>query len=175
LENIHARWCQIMIIARGSAAHPRRIDKTSEFIGAVLFLLSIGIQQVAPMQTPHIFASCLFYRPSGFILVCSSVLVLRGTLAELAKHKQPHEPGKATTRLVITGPFQYSRNPTYASIVLLLQPGLAICFDNTWMNLLIPVSMLAFWYILIRDEEEYLRTKFREEWVEYCQTTRRWI
>ena len=35
--------------------------------------------------------------------------------------------------------------------------------------------MLAFWYILIRDEEEYLQIKFLEEWVEYCQTTRRWI
>lgn len=166
-----------MKIARGSAAHPRRIVKTSEFIGAVLILLSLGLQQLAPMHTPHILASCLFYRPSGFVLVCSSALVLRGIHAELAKYKQPHEPGKATTRLVITGPFQYSRNPTYASIVFLLQPGLAICFDNTWMNLLIPVSMLAFWYtgILIRDEEEYLGNKFREEWVDYCQTTRRWI
>ena len=34
-------WCQIMIIARGSAVHPRRIDKTSELIGAILILLSI--------------------------------------------------------------------------------------------------------------------------------------
>ena len=155
--------------------HPHRVDKTSEFIGIVLILSAIGLQQVAPMEFPRLVASWSFRRPTGLFLVFSFALILRTTHAELAKYKQPREPGKATTRLVKTGPFRYSRNPTYTSIIMLLQPGLALLFDHPWLICLEPLSIVMFWYIMIREEEEYLQIKFREGWGKYCQKTRRWV
>ena len=79
-----------------------------------------------------------------------------------------NEPGKPTTRLITTGPFRYS-------IVLLFQPGLALVLGNIWMVFLLPLSFLLFWYVLIREEEDYLQQKFKENWKGYCKSARRWI
>lgn len=161
------------------SAHPGRVDKTSEFIGIVVSLLSVGLQQrIHAIKLSRMALSSSVRQSIGFALISASVLVLRKTHQELARYNQPHEPGKPTTVLVVGrsgGPFRYSRNPTYAAIIFLMQPGLAFLLDNGWMMVTTPLSMALFWYILLREEEEYLKKKFGDQWEVHCRQTRRWI
>jgi len=160
------------------AAHPRRVDKTSEFIGSIMLLLSVGLQKIHPIKFPRRVVSSPVRQSIGFALILASVHILRKTHQVLARYNQPHEPGKPTTVLIAGragGPFRCSRNPTYTSIVFLMQPGLGLLVDNGWMLVTAPLSMILFWYILLREEEDYLKKKFGDQWEEYCRQTRRWI
>ena len=56
-----------MSVAAAASAHPGRVDKTSEFIGIVLILSSIGLKQVAPMEFPRLVAA-LELSPSNWPL-----------------------------------------------------------------------------------------------------------
>lgn len=160
------------------SAHPRRIHKTSEFLGIILCLFSFVLEKYSLFEfTPNraVGFPINIGRAAGCLLIVSSAFIIKQTQKELAKYDQPHEPGKPTTRLITTGPFRYSRNPTYSAIVLLFQPGLALVLGNIWMVFLLPLSFLLFWYVLIREEEEYLQQKFKENWKGYCKSARRWI
>lgn len=161
------------------SAHPRCIHKTSEFIGILLCTAAYILQKKYPLA---FFSSSTIQSTSnhvckaiGCLLLVGSTAIMRRTLIEMATYEQPHEPGKPTTALITTGPFRYSRNPTYTAIILFLQPGLALVFESSWLMVLIPVSFVLFWHVMVKPEEEYLQQKFRGEWKEYCVHTRRWL
>lgn len=166
-----------------SSAHPRCIHKTSEFLGILLCAAAYILEHTYPLafssQSFNLSQStCIpLHRAIGCLLLASSAAIMKRTQAEMATYGQPHEPGKPTTALITTGPFHYSRNPTYTTIILLLQPGLALAFESVWLAILLPVSFGLFWYVMIKPEEEYLLEKFRGggEWEKYCKHTRRWL
>jgi protein-S-isoprenylcysteine O-methyltransferase Ste14 len=58
-----------------------------------------------------------------------------------------------------------SRNPTYAAINFLIVPALGLC-SVIYGSFLLPANMIAFYFVLIRDEESYLQT-FGSEWDRY--------
>ena len=157
------------------SAHPRCIHKTSEFLGILLCGAAYNLQHIYPLAFP---SNCTpGFKAIGCLLLVLSAAILKRTLVEMAKYGQPHEPGKPTSALLTTGPFHYSRNPTYTTIILFLQPGLALVFESVWLLLLLPVSRSLFWHVMVRPEEKYLQEKFEGggEWKEYCKHTRRWL
>jgi protein-S-isoprenylcysteine O-methyltransferase Ste14 len=73
--------------------------------------------------------------------------------------------------LVHSGPFRYSRNPVYFSM-LLLQLGVG---NSPWMvALVIPMGSLLC-VALIRPEEHYLAGKFGDPYRSYQARVGRWI
>ena len=111
----------------------------------------------------------------GYLLLLVSAAIMGRTLQELAEHDQPHEPGRPTTKLVKTGAFCYSHNPTYTMVILFLQPGLALTFGSVWLLTMFPILFGLFWYVMVRPEEQYLHQKFGMKWQEYCKQTHRWL
>lgn len=157
------------------SAHPRCIHKTSEFLGILLCAAAYILQRRYPLASP---SNCIpAFKAIGYLLLLFSAAILKRTLVEMAKYGQPHEPGKPTSALITTGPFHYSRNPTYTTIILFLLPGLALVFESLWLFLMLPVSFGLFWYVMVKPEEKYLQDKFKggREWKEYCKHTRRWL
>ena len=155
------------------AAHKASILKTSEFIGIVLFLLASLLQRLFPLKLFVVEES--IYTPFGALLIIVGIAILRWTHSELNKYNQPHFPGIPTTRLVQSGPFRFSRNPTYADVVLLFVPGTGLLLRNPWIFVLLPATICAFYVIMIEEEEIYLKEQFPGEWEGYCARTRRWI
>ncbi|HPS50972.1 MAG TPA: isoprenylcysteine carboxylmethyltransferase family protein [Bacteroidales bacterium] len=78
--------------------------------------------------------------------------------------------GLRNTRLMITGPYHYCRNPLYATIILLVIPGLALVV-NSWLVLTASlVGYIAFkWNIHSEDEE--MERFFGEEYRKYRAET----
>ena len=85
----------------------------------------------------------------------------------------PFSPMRAT-QLVTGGPFRFSRNPLYLSLLLLLV-AYALRLD-AWLVWLAPAAFAAYvtWFQII-PEERVLRRKFGDAFVRYCARTRRWI
>lgn len=79
-----------------------------------------------------------------------------------------------TAKLVTGGLFEFSRNPMYLGFLLLL---LALCF---WLHSLsgflwLPLFVLWLHYWQIVPEERALAKTFGDDWLHYCQQTRRWL
>jgi protein-S-isoprenylcysteine O-methyltransferase Ste14 len=72
------------------------------------------------------------------------------------------------------GPFKFSRNPMYLSLVVLLI-ALSILFLSIWFFLSSVVLCLVLDRFAVAPEEVYLAQKFGDRYVEYKTRVRRWI
>ena len=82
-----------------------------------------------------------------------------------------HQP---TETIMTSGPFRFSRNPIYLSM-LLLQLGIGIWANSFWFFGLAAVFAWAFSWGVISREEEYLEAKFGEAYLSYKTKARRWL
>jgi protein-S-isoprenylcysteine O-methyltransferase Ste14 len=103
---------------------------------------------------------------SGYLaLHAFVVLKKRGTFID---------PNKPTKQIVEDGPFKFSRNPMYLSLVLVLF-GLSVLFLSIWFLLSAIGLWLMFDRFAIALEEVYLQQKFGDRYTEYKARVRRWI
>jgi len=79
-----------------------------------------------------------------------------------------------TNSLVVKGPFKFSRNPIYLSMVSLLF-GLGIWANSLWFICLAALAVVLLNWGVISREERYLEHKFGELYAVYKEHVRRWI
>jgi len=75
--------------------------------------------------------------------------------------------------LVVSGPFQFTRNPLYVAVLVILA-GEAILFESVALG----VYVFLMWRVFrsnIRAEEPELREKFGAAYEEFWRTVPRWI
>lgn len=84
------------------------------------------------------------------------------------------KPFHDSSALVTSGPFRYSRNPIYLSMVLVLM-GFAVFKGTVTPFATIPVLAVALNYLFIVPEEKMLRQTFGEDYEQYCMKVRRWL
>lgn len=85
----------------------------------------------------------------------------------------PFSPNK-TTSLITTGIFQWTRNPMYLGVLLLLC-ALAVLLQSVWALLGPVVFFLWVYFLQILPEERILSKMFGETYQSYCSRVRRWI
>ncbi|MFW9798980.1 MAG: methyltransferase family protein [Candidatus Thorarchaeota archaeon] len=87
---------------------------------------------------------------------------------------EAREPMQTPSRLIVVGPYRYSRNPLYLG-VLLMMAGLVI----VWSSLVVFLGLIAvyiiFRYKFIQVEEEKLEEAFGVEYLEYKMRVGRWF
>ena len=81
---------------------------------------------------------------------------------------------KPVSRVLQDGPFRYSRNPGYLSLVM-IYTGIAILRNALWAILFLPLLLLVTQRELIEREERYLERTFGEEYLAYKRRVRRWV
>jgi protein-S-isoprenylcysteine O-methyltransferase Ste14 len=107
------------------------------------------------------------------VFIFSGYLALHAFVV-LKKHGTFIDPNKPTTQIVEDGPFRFSRNPMYLSLVLVLF-GLSVLFLSIWFLFSAAVLWLVFDRIAVAPEEVYLEQKFGDRYTEYKSRVRRWI
>jgi protein-S-isoprenylcysteine O-methyltransferase Ste14 len=134
------------------------------------FLIGLLLEWLVPLD-----------RLSGITVKCIGVAVAtaRGILA-LWGRATMHRAGtnidpRAPALVVVSnGPFQFTRNPLYLSLVLLTL-GIALAFDLLWViATLIPVVLIIHFGVILR-EERYLAAKFGQTYLDYKSKVRRWV
>jgi protein-S-isoprenylcysteine O-methyltransferase Ste14 len=112
-------------------------------------------------------------RSLGWPLLSSGVLLI-GWFEWAMRHAgTPANPYKPVSHMVTEGPFHYTRNPAYLS--MMIYTGIAGLANALWAILLLPVALLVIERGAIEREERYLERKFGEEYLRYKAQVRRWI
>ncbi len=109
----------------------------------------------------------------GAVLVLGAALTLWGvrTFKLSGATILPYE---RTTRLVVNGPFRFTRNPMYLGLVtMLLGSALALGTIGPWFVALALAVTLQLRFI--RHEERALAASLGERYERYRQSVRRWL
>ncbi len=83
-------------------------------------------------------------------------------------------PDRATTALVTTGIYRYSRNPLYISQTL-VYAGIALAADSLWAMAFLVPTLVVVRYGVIAREEAYLERKFGDDYRRFKAAVRRWL
>ena len=113
------------------------------------------------------------------IVVGAALLVTAGVFAVssivvLTRNHTPFDPARPTKKIITSGPFRFSRNPMYLSLLLSLV-GLAALICSVWFLVLVPFLWVALDYGAVRPEERYLIEKFGDTYRKYMRDVRRWL
>jgi len=113
------------------------------------------------------------WKVTGFILaIISGILALSAFI--VMRRKTNIDVRKPTLAIVSEGPYRFTRNPLYLSLVL-LSLGIGFFFDFPWMVLVLLVIVPIMHFGVIRREERYLEGKFGDLYLIYKAKVRRWI
>ena len=154
------------------AAHTRGWE-----IGEVVFGVPLLLATVLHFILPFPALPERFTLPSliGGVVFCGlGFALVAATRQELARHRQPTDPGQPTRHIVTTGVFGVSRNPMYLGAACFIL-GFALLFKLLWLLVLFVPTLIACQIVLIAPEECYLRAKFGEVYADYEASVRRWL
>jgi len=90
------------------------------------------------------------------------------------RHDTVVKPTGDVTQVVTSGPFKYTRNPMYLSLIVIYLGGM-LFFRLPWAVVLLVPVFLALHFGIILPEEKYLESKFGEDYVTYKRQVRRWL
>ncbi len=145
----------------------------AEVVFGVPFLLGIGLQFLFPLAAPP-GALRWILALAGGVLVVAGVWLIVAARRELARYRQPTDPGHPTSQLVTTGIFSVSRNPLYLGGALLLL-GIALVLNLLWAVPAVALATVICHYTLIVPEENYLAAKFGSDYKKYTASVHRWL
>jgi protein-S-isoprenylcysteine O-methyltransferase Ste14 len=79
-----------------------------------------------------------------------------------------------STTIVRTGPYRFSRNPIYLAFILFVV-GLSVWLNNAWLLVTLVPAVGVIAMIVIPREERFLDRNFKEDYLRYKATVRRWL
>jgi protein-S-isoprenylcysteine O-methyltransferase Ste14 len=107
-----------------------------------------------------------------FVAVWAALFV--SSFGSFLRRKTTIVPNRPAHALVIKGPYRFTRNPMYVSLVF-LTIGVALVLNTWWAILLLVPGLVLIQKTVIAREEAYLRRRFGAEYDEYTRHVRRWI
>lgn len=158
--------------ARTEDGTPRfaRILAPPPLLFFVTLAAGLWVSRVAPAaRLPHAIAW-----PLAAAATLASVGLAAWALRSFRRVAAPVLPYRETNALATDGPFRFSRNPLYFSLVL-LHFACALWWNSLWALAFVPVLMLALHVLVIRPEERYLEARFGDAYRGYRARVRRWI
>ena len=88
--------------------------------------------------------------------------------------KESRTRGSGTRRLVVSGPYVFTRNPLYIGN-LLLTLGMACLSELLWMIPIVAVLYAIQYVPIVLWEEQNLSTYFGADYAAYCRNVPRWL
>lgn len=114
----------------------------------------------------HILGLAIFTAGTVLMLICIVNFALHG--------KGTLSPADPTKKLVIAGPYKFSRNPMYVGVMMMLI-GESIYFQSSKLGVYALIIFIAFYTFIVFFEEARLQNDFGNEYTEYRKRVRRWI
>ena len=136
----------------------------------VALVIGFGIDLIYPLPT----MSLGLQLGVGVASVIAGVLLIRSSMACIEHAGTTYNPFSASTALVTSGIYRYTRNPGYLGLAM-IQLGLGLMFDSPWILLATIVAVMVTNQFVIKLEEEKLGRAFGEDYRNYLTRVRRWI
>lgn len=93
--------------------------------------------------------------------------------SEFSSHKTTLMPSEAASTVVMSGPYRYTRNPIYLSMML-VYAGISLMFDSP-LALILILPVIVFLNRQAKREEQYLERVFGDQYAEYRKRVPRWL
>ena len=113
-------------------------------------------------------------RYAGAGLLITGALLLALVFLAFARSSTSIDYANATSEIITSGPFRFSRNPAYLSMAI-LSLGMGLQRDSLWMLAMMIPTLAAMHVLVIAKEERYLERKFGDGFLRYKATVRRWL
>lgn len=142
----------------------------------VVFFVALGLLFGIHYLTPDVRYDYPYrVTVSRLFLVAGSLIALAGIVAFRNKSTtvDPMKPAKAS-QLVTHGIYQYTRNPMYLGMAMVLMGGV-VRIGNPWCLLAVLFFVVYLTRFQIKPEEHALEQLFGEDYRTYCQRVRRWF
>ncbi|HEX2698164.1 MAG TPA: isoprenylcysteine carboxylmethyltransferase family protein [Anaerolineales bacterium] len=138
------------------------------FLGYLLGALILN--WAVPFSTPWIFLT----RVVGGVLAAIGFFLGGWAFSQMVKAHTSPDPREATTAIVTSGPYRFTRNPIYLGFFLIYL-GFTIFAGTLWGILASPFLFWTVTHSVIHAEEIYLEDKFGEEFASYRSRVRQWL
>jgi protein-S-isoprenylcysteine O-methyltransferase Ste14 len=96
------------------------------------------------------------------------------TIVMFRRSGQDPRPWRPSPSLLLRGPYKFSRNPMYVS-VMLVQAGLGVLLNNLWIVIFVVPAMIIVHFTAVIPEEAYLGQKFGASYQTYKASVRRYL
>jgi len=117
--------------------------------------------------------------PAPYAYIGGVLFIMGLMLAVYAKRQfdrvgTPVRPFTKSTAVVDSGPFRFSRNPMYLSMVLGLI-GIGIGLGKIAPFVMVPLFMIWIRVRFIQFEEQVMEARFGQDYLDYKKRVRRWL
>jgi protein-S-isoprenylcysteine O-methyltransferase Ste14 len=139
------------------------------FIGALIVGALLDVMRPIPL-----FRGSLMARFLGGLFVLTGLGLSGAVVRHFGRAGTPVIPWRETRRLVVSGPYRFSRNPDYVGQALLVA-GVGLLFGILWVFPALVPALIVVRYGVIAREERYLQRRFGEEYRQFCARVPRWF
>lgn len=130
------------------------------------FLLPIGGDRVnVSIQAVKIAGAFVFL--FGALFAAWSLIIFR-------EARTTTTPGESSKKLVMSGPYRFSRNPMYVSLIMVYM-GEAGLLAQIWPVLFLPLMLIYLNKVVIPLEEKILTNDYGDEYLTYRSKVKRWL
>ena len=158
-----------MIFKKSKAAQVWFFPPYLVFLGLIIsFLLEFLVYR------NQIFDNSIIFRFLGIILTIAAILLFVKSVRIFNLRREKIHPRSISTQIFKDGPFQFSRNPIYLAMFVLLI-GVGLTLNSFWFLYSGLVVAIMIHYGVIIPEENYLEKEFGKDYLEYKKTVRRWL
>jgi protein-S-isoprenylcysteine O-methyltransferase Ste14 len=158
-----------MIFKKSKAAQVWFFPPYLVFLGLIIsFLLELLVHR------NQIFDNAIIFRFLGIILTIAAILLFIKSVRIFNLREEKIHPRSISTQIFKDGPFQFSRNPIYLAMFVLLI-GVGLTLNSFWFLYSGLVVAIMIHYGVIIPEENYLEKEFGKDYLEYKKTVRRWL
>ena len=110
---------------------------------------------------------------AGVCFVVWLALML-AAFATFGRAKTTPFPNRPASALVTSGPYRFTRNPMYLSLIA-LYIGLTLMLNSWWPLMMLPLVLVIIDRAVIAREERYLTDAFPADYPAYQRRVRRWL
>ena len=140
----------------------------------VLLAVIIALAFVARWAFPLSFLPPRLSATAGPIIVAASFVLFFASVYTMRRGGGSVPTGEPTDAIVRQGPYRFSRNPIYLSM-LFLQMGLGVWTNSAGFFALACAFLVLLTWGVISREERYLERKFGSGYMSYKSRIRRWL
>lgn len=111
---------------------------------------------------------------TGSVVLVAAAFLGSSAIFVMWRAKTPIEPGHVPSKLVTTGPFRFTRNPLYVTL-LLIMIAVGLMMSSMWFLIAAAILLLLLDRLIIAREERVIRQHFGDEYGAYMARVRRWL
>ncbi len=158
----------------------RSREKSEELLITVVFLVCgppgwIAVYLPAWMTRWQVPQESSGWRVLAVALIAIGLVPLGESIARFIRiGRGTLSPTHPTEKLVVSGLYQYVRNPMYVGVLMLIA-GQAVLFWSRTLWAYLGYVAIGFHLFVLVYEEPTLRRKYGEDYEEFCRNVRRWM